>query len=296
MKEIKVMYNNEVFKVMMNRYKVVLGESTENKMNFFKTLSNFLNQTIESEFGNENRKTTVLIDEISIDFKRAIVSEITPFVDLTLFFKATAKSITTKYIESKLRDIELDDLYQTFMYVYDQLSREVIQTKTSIKFDDIKMKFSLEPISIKLLTKMMRFSLSKDNYLANQYDLEVIEKVKLCVLLIKEVAQLNMDYNFYILLSCIDLDDEIIRFIESLPQNVFTLIHPIKVNTKIKKENIIYMGNQFIDFASEEDIYEKLLLNTSDTNDIDEFKSKIDQIFDTTNMNNLSEVPLFKNI
>lgn len=296
MKEIKIFNNEQIVRMIIDDYKVMVSESTETKLTLLDQIKNYFMQQVESEYFKVHSNIKILLNDITVDFKHVVISEINPLMDLNDFLKLTSKSVAFKMIEAKLGDIEYDDLFQTFSHMHKLISDEIVTGRTEIVLEDIVMSFHLDNLNLKQLVKLMSHSFFKNGYQANQFDLTPDEKIRFCLRFLYESASTNSDLDFFVFLNFVDIDDSLLNLLKNQPQNMYTLINPIKIKSQLLKEKVFYIGKDYVDFASEEDLYEKVLLKSSDTNDLSEFNITLKRIFNSVDFNSFNNHSLFKNL
>ena len=296
MKEIKIFNNEQIVRMIIDDYKVMVSESTETKLTLLDQIKNYFMQQVESEYFKVHSNIKILLNDITVDFKHVVISEINPLMDLNDFLKLTSKSVAFKMIEAKLGDIEYDDLFQTFSHMHKLISDEIVTGRTEIVLEDIVMSFHLDNLNLKQLVKLMSHSFFKNGYQANQFDLTPDEKIRFCLRFLYESASTNSDLDFFVFLNYVDIDDSLLNLLKNQPQNMYTLINPIKIKSQLLKEKVFYIGKDYVDFASEEDLYEKVLLKSSDTNDLSEFNITLKRIFNSVDFNSFNNHSLFKNL
>ena len=265
-------------KIKIEKYKVLLSQSHRKRIELIEIIKRIFTQSAESEYEQENGTKSMLINEVAIDHKNSCFIEIHPFMDLDQFFKLTSKSLVTKFVEASLDDIEFNDLYQTLNYVYDLISDEIIESKTLCEFDDIKVNYKLSPLGIKQIIKLLELQIVKKESFANEMDLTNEERTVLYLKFIKMTAERKRDLNFYVVLNCFSLNRLLMDVINSFPNNVTVIINAYEIKTPIIKENIYLIGKNFVDFMSDEDIFDKIMMNFANTNDLTVFKEELDRI------------------
>lgn len=279
MKEIRMRYSNERHTLMIDSYKIILSQSFEKVQTLFKELLKGIDKESVSEYADEYSKSSLKINEVTVDSKRSISVLIHPWTDLSDASKIAAKSLFYKYLESSLDEIEMNDLFQTLMQVYEVVSDELICSQTVLQYKNAEFSYKLSPLTTKQIIKLVDLQIKKEDCYANYKDLNTKEVTFLLLSIIKESAIRLKELDFYVLFDCNDLDSETLYLFDSMPKNVCAIIYPHKVSVSLKKENIYIIGKSNVDLLSDEDIYENIMMNESDTSDLEAFKLEIDDIF-----------------
>lgn len=295
MKEINIKYTNESHRFMINKYKIILSKSFDRVQTLFKEFQKGIEKVSASEFAEIITQNNMMINEVTVDTKRSLVVLIHPWSDLMEATKLTTKSLFYKYIENCLGDIEMNELFQTLTHVYEITSNELIHEATLLNYKDVAMSYKLSPFSVKQMIKLVELEIIKDDYYADIKDLSRKEILNLFLKTIEQTSKYFRDFDYYVLLDCIELNDEVICLLESMPDNVNIIVYPHEIKVELKKENVYLIGKNNVDLFLDEDIYQNVMMNQSNTNNLDEFKEYLDLIFDSE-YNNLYANTIIKNI
>ena len=288
MKEIYLEYKSKKYKTCVDKYKILIAEHYDTIAEFCAQLNKALQKNAESEYGDENYKTRLLINEVAFDHRRSLIVEINPFIKLDDFLKTTSKSISLKFVEAAIEGVEFDDMFLTFQHMYELISEEIIAERTKINNDEISLNFTLTPLTSKLFTKLVEPRILKNALYVNDADLSSVEKMKLYIDIVNKTASQAVDFDYYVLLHCYEFTKEIKILLDSLNSNVICLVFPYQIKVAIQKENICLLDKTSIDLMFDDDIYNKLILEYSDTNDILEYKKRIDNVLiNNDNGNNI---------
>lgn len=295
MKEIYIKYSDESHRFMIDKYKVLLSKSFDKAQILLKEINKGIEKAKPSEYEEVYNNNSLRIDEVTVDTKRSIAILIHPWIDLSEIAKLTTKSLFYKYLEGCLGEIEMDDLYQTLMHVYEIASSDLVGEKTLMKFDELEFSYGLSPLSVKQIIKLAELIIKKEECYADSSDLTRKETLSLILRTINQTARYAYDLDFFVLFDCIELNDEITCLLNGMPSNVYVVVYPHQISVELKKEEVYIIGKNNVDLFADEDIYEKVMMNQSETNDLHDFKFLLDNIF-AKEYNNLYANAIIKRI
>lgn len=280
MDNIEIIYASKGCRFNINQQKILIGNNYRSKHSAIRSLMGYLRKETLSEYSQENGYEQIVnFNGQRMDAKRWMPYIINSWLDVDDEIKLGAKSITMKFLESVLSDIERDDNYQCLMSALSVLSSETISEIGSMFGDETFVNFTLDDFSFKTLIKLISANLIKDGFAAKDYNLDFDEKICLYLSMIREVAKKNYGMNVLIIIDTPEYNHKIKNSIESMPKNCRTIVMTSTLSCSTNFSDIMVIGKKQIDLSNENELFEKICLESSDTIDINHTTNNLREIF-----------------
>lgn len=266
MKKVSIKNLNDKIDIIVNNTKYVCGNDYEAKDKIKKVLINTFNRVSASEYGENNNKTELLIDDEPISLNDYMFFYIDTNFDLNQDIKLGTKSISLEYINSLFDNIEYSDEYQTINNLLIDFLENIIEENDNL------IKPNIECIlTKKLLIKMIELKILYDDYIVNNYDLTLEEKILLQLRMVKQIF-LKTTKKILLLVDCPIISKTIKNTIENL--NVMSII----LFEKIAREyipDLLILDDIRIDTLDENAIFELCNSNKNAYLNITTMKEKL---------------------
>lgn len=224
-------------------------------------IEQYIEKKENTEYNNSiTSQTSILIDDNIFSSTNAYFINVNPYFDLETDLKLGSKSLTLKYLESKLKDIEYKDEFATILGLLEALGDDYIND-VNLLHDQTKIIFDLSDFTLKKLIKLLEPKIIKNDFDASVYDLSYYEMIKFQIDLVKELSN---DSDKYIFINIdVDIDSNLLNYIiETLTNdNIFCFILSNNKHTPLNIEKYLILNNQFIDMANEVDVYNNIIMN-----------------------------------
>lgn len=247
MKKISIKNLNDKIDIIVNNVKYVCGNDYEAKDKIKKVFINTFNRVSSSEYGENNNKTDLLIDDEPISLNDYMFFCIDTNFDLNQDIKLGTKSISLEYINSLFDDIEYSDEYQTInTLLMDFIENNIEET------DDL-IRPNIECVlTKKLLIKLIEFRFLYDEFEINNLDLTLEQKIMIQLKMINQIS-LKTTKKILILVDCPIISKTIKHMLEKL--NVMSIV----LFEKIAREyvpDLLILDDIRIDTSDENAIFE----------------------------------------
>ena len=283
MNNIECIINNRSYNIAIDKYKIIYGESCENKFSIYKSIKYYFNKLIPSEWGKENNnKTTIKLNDRYIDIKDTLFFEIGYDWDYSSDAKLTTKSLILKYLEYTLEGIEYEDSFNTVKELLYSLVNFELEDRVTINYDQISLGIENEDFNYKSLIKLLSPMLIKEKLDANSLDLTYEESIILQIKLINKIGILSKK-NLIVLANIPEITKKILQELENLSNDINILSFSNNYLSDIPIENIILTDFGWLDVANEESIYD-YIINSPFTYSIEVFKSKLIEAFNNCSL------------
>lgn len=268
MNKLTIINNKKRLDIIIKHYKCVIGKDELTKDLIEQTICNYFNKLNLSEYALENEVTyELLLDDQRINVKDYDFYHITPYFNLESDKKLNSKSLSLAYIVSLLENVEYKEQFQTIELLMNSIFEDL-----DFIFDKefIRPVFNIE-FTKKELIKFLEFEFSKDESIINNYDLNLHERIRLQLLMVKEIARKSNNKTFIYLntphLTCDEL--EIIKQI-----NGFKVLSFETTDTDNIDNLFIVQNDIIIDTLDDNAIFD-LCNNYSSHITIEEMKNKL---------------------
>lgn len=145
----------------------------------------------DSEYIKENNeKVKLYYDEAELNPNDFNIFFINDNFDLENDLKLGSKSLSLKYLETKLEEIEKNDLYNTIKQLLTDFSRENLDPY-SIKIGDTNIKYNITNFETKQLLKLINPSIYANDLEKNVYDLEYEDVILFQLKLLNKISKIS---------------------------------------------------------------------------------------------------------
>ncbi|HOI46163.1 MAG TPA: hypothetical protein PLR26_00365 [Bacilli bacterium] len=226
-----------------------------------------------------NNKVDLKFNDKYVDVRQWMMFDVNGDFDVTTDLKLGSKSITLKFYETILKNIEFDENLVTINGMLNVLNSE-INNMEKIELDGIEVVSRNLELNSKNIIKLLNSGLLKEGLESNQYDLSFQEIICLQLSIIHKIAQGNSDKITLILLEAPYLDTVMIRHIKQINcKNLYILINTNYFHTPIEISDYLLITKDIIvDFANEDDIYNKIIMEMNSHYEVNEINDKLVEI------------------
>ncbi len=262
MNKIKISTNNKEYSFTIDKIKIFFGSDYNTKYWLIRKIEQYLNKQEGTEYNNSiSSNINIFIDENKLSQNSTNIVKLTPHFDFETDLKLGSKSLTLKYLESKLKDIEYEDDFSTISTQLKALGQNFIYNTSLLCQDQTKITFNINDFHQIDLIKLLEPLIMKNEYLANTYDFSYDEIIRFQIDLIKEIST-NTDKNLFIIVD-INLDDNLLDYINKnlTSNNIFCFILTNNWHAPVEISKYLICNNQFIDMANEIEIYNNIIMN-----------------------------------
>ena len=296
MNSLEISVESKSLKMFIDKQKILIGSNYRKKYFMTRALCSYIRKESLSEFTIEsNMETSVRFDGQRMDAKRWNVYVINSWLDFDDELKMGSKSIIMKFLESVLSEIEYDDNFQCLRSTINVLSDETIKSISDIFEEELLLNFSIDEFSFKSLIKLMTVSMLKEGHLAKDYNLEYDDKIFFYLTMIGSIAKKNPGSNYMVIIDSQDYSNRIKRSIERLPDNCKSIIISTNIMSPVNYNDILIVGRKDLDLGNENDLFEKICLDSAGEIDIDQTRNDLESLFAHSfrNMHNDRKIQAF---
>lgn len=249
MREIKLHINKETLSFAVQNYKILYGENYIKKYEIFNKIERYFRVRSNDDCYNE-----VLLDDEPLNKSDFLFFKITSNFDLEEEFKLGSKSLTKKYLELKLQNIEYLEELNTLKIILESLNDNYVANNLNIKCNDKILRFSFDEIDNKQLIKLIDVKLTTEYENMNVYDLNYHEVILMQLKMIEEMISLS-DKPVFLLIDCY-LDEYLLNEILSINVNDSIILINISAEHRVKNINdYLLVNNSVIDTFDEVLLY-----------------------------------------
>lgn len=255
MKKITICRGNNKTNIIIDNYKLIIGNNYLYYDNLFRNIKSFFSN-IKNEYRQEYEKeVSIYVDDKLINRKRSILFNINKSFSLNKDLKMQTDSLIAKYLEIVINRPELIDTINTINYLLETICEQI--NEISI------IKTNYDVMTEKKLTKLIEPYVEIEGYKCDEYDLTYEEIIIIQLKLVNEIINNNQKYDYiFIILEvpCLSqkILDEISYFSDCF---LFVCINGNNLIEKIRLSDILFLNNKVIDFADEEQVSEIICNN-----------------------------------
>ncbi|MDX9691170.1 MAG: hypothetical protein RBT45_01875 [Acholeplasmataceae bacterium] len=260
MHKIDITINNQIINFSFGPLKFITGSNIELKYEVIRTLRRHFFGIDSTEYAIENGLVCEMkIDDKPLDTKRWKFYEIQSRFDFDYDLKLGSKSISLKYLESVLVNIEYEPLIQTINNLFKDLEI-MIEDMLNVIESEIEIKAILPEMSLKTILKLIELNLYKDDSKMNMYDVSITNLIELQTKIVKKIAEMNPHNEYIICIETLELSNQLMKVVEDhrIPNLNFLIITEDKINTNVN--NVVNFSSKIIDFANEVDLYNEIIM------------------------------------
>lgn len=260
MHKISICHNNQNFSFSFGPLKFITGNNTEKKYEIIRILRKHFFGIEASEYAVENGiACNIKIDDKPLDTKRWKYYEIHSRFDIDYDLKLGSKSVSLKYMESTMVNIEYEPLIQTINNLMKDLE-VMVEYLLNVIISDIEFKVNLPEMSLKTILKLIELNLYKDDSKMNMYDINILRSIELQTKIIKKIATLNPQNEYIITIETQELSKQLMIEVENhqIPNLNFIIITEDRIDTNVN--NVVSISSKIIDFANEVDLYNEIIM------------------------------------
>ena len=248
----------------IERCKYLVGKNHALRYDLYRTLNQCFSKTKNSEYAiRENSSRKLTINDKTVDLKHHSFHLVTAYFDLAEAMKLKSDSLILKYIQSKLKNIEYAEEFNTLKILFEDFAT-YLDAMTN-DFDGFDLNVDLKELTVKSLLKLIDVGFMKDEEVINVHDLSYEETVMHQFRMIVEVAKTIPDKTFIVYCDIPELTESIWELLGSLPDNTRVIM-----NTDPPKHydvaDILLLGHDSVDCADEYHVHESLTMNLEHCN------------------------------
>lgn len=255
MKKITICRGNNKSNIIIDKYKLIIGDNYLYHNNLFKNIKLFFSN-VKNEYRQEYEKeVSIYIDDKLVNRKRSILFNIDKNFSFNKDFKMQTDSLVAKYLEIVINKPELIDTINTINYLLETFCEQI--NEISI------IKTNYDVMTEKKLTKLIEPYVDIEGYRCDEYDLTYEEIIIIQLNLVKEIINNNQKYDYiFVILEIPRLSRKILDVISCL-SDCFLLIciNSNNLIDSISLSDILLVENKVIDFADEEQVCEIICNN-----------------------------------
>jgi hypothetical protein len=269
MNDITFSKNNEKTSISINTVKYIYGANYARKYQLLSICRQYFEKD-KSELQSENDIVySISLDDREISSRNWNYYEISPFLSIQTDLKLTSGSLTLKYIDRLLRDIELTDELNTINIL---LSSLVDQLHSSFEENEFPLDLKLTPITAKQFIKLIEAVLSNGEFHMNQNDLTYDESVLYWLRLLQQIVKRDEENKYLVVLDLPSYSYHIHEFLKTLSfRNLFLFVFVHGSQEVENIEDYFLMDETNLDLGNEEKIYVDVLNNYAGYITLEEF-------------------------
>lgn len=255
MKKITICRGNNKSNIIIDKYKLIIGDNYLYHNNLFKNIKLFFSN-VKNEYRQEYEKeVSIYIDDKLVNRKRSILFNIDKNFSFNKDFKMQTDSLVAKYLEIVINKPELIDTINTINYLLETFCEQI--NEISI------IKTNYDVMTEKKLTKLIEPYVDIEGYRCDEYDLTYEEIIIIQLNLVKEIINNNQKYDYiFVILEIPRLSRKILDVISCLSDCfLFICINSNNLIDSISLSDILLVENKVIDFADEEQVCEIICNN-----------------------------------
>lgn len=255
MNKITICKGNNKIDIIIDKYKLIIGNNYLYHDNLFKNIKLFFSN-IKNEYRQEYEKeVSIYVDDKLINRKRSILFNINKNFSLNKDFKMQTDSLVAKYLEIMINKPELVDTINTVNYLLEAFCEQI--NEISI------IKTNYDVMTEKKLVKLIEPYVDIEGYKCDEYDLTYEEIIIIQLKLVNEIINNNQKYDYiFIILDIPCLSQKILDAISHLSNCfLFICINSNDLIENINLKDILLLENKVIDFADEEEVCEIICNN-----------------------------------
>lgn len=235
-----------------------------------------------SAFAVDNHKTKVVkFNDIDMKPSTHAFYLVTQHFDFDEDLKMKTDAIMYRYLLDKIASAEHLDTVSTLKIMLEDLTFELKESLDDDDLDNIELfANTLEP---KTLIKLISPKITCEDDVANGFDLDYEESIRLQLSIINASAKLDLKKTVIIFLQLPLLTDALLAEIKNASPNIKWLVDVPDMYYDDLDDILFITENHTIDMASDLDIHDKLTLELENVNSIEETKAIINQYLNTDN-------------
>lgn len=267
MHKFSVINFNKRIDILISNTKCIIGNDYESKDLIKKTIIHYFSKLSQSEYAeNTYGKSNLLFDDNILNINDYDFYYLNPNFDMDQDVKLGTKSLCLSFVNSLLNNIEYNETFQTISVLLNDMFESLFEDDKENIFPEIDIE-----LTKKNLTKLISFYFMKDDYLINNYDLSLRERVLMQLKMILKISKYT-NKNIIIVGEIPIIDEDIIKLLNEIKS--FNIIFIEKTQTKEGIDMFIMNSNEIIDIQDEEKIFD-LCNNSQNYYDIKGMKEKI---------------------
>lgn len=260
MHNFKIITNNEEISFNIENIKILYGNNYIKKRKMISNLIKVINKEQDSEYIKENNiNTSILYDNNILNPNDFSIYLINNDFDIENDLKLGSKSLSLKYLELKMEEVEYNELFNTIKQLLLDFSNEYIE-QNNISINNSNINYNINDFGLKQLVKLIEPIISEDNLKKNDDDLSYEEVIIYQLKLLSEIAQKSLK----IIIIVIDnyITKNILDFINTMRiNNLFVLINQNIRPIYFKVSDYVLVNKNVIDLDNEEQINEFIFNN-----------------------------------
>ncbi len=259
MHKIEIKLPNKKINFGFSGVKYILGNNIELKYDIKKTIQKHFYNIDHSEFDLENSiQTSISIDDRQLDIKKWKFYQINEHMNFMDEVKMGTKTLSNKFIESLLSEIDIDERLLTINHLLDDLSNDM---KTKIPDDRIKFSTKFQNLNQKTLTKLVELLiLDEEDLKMNLYNLSYNEIIQLQIGMIEYIAKINNAIQYIVIIDIPNITPKLQQDLSKSSDNIHYFVF-INHNIHCALNDVCFIGKKVIDFSNDALIYNEITMD-----------------------------------
>lgn len=270
MNSIEISSKNFNINFAIDKIKVLYGKNYLLKRKIVKSIEKSINKVSDSEYFEETGNYNVVkYNGEILHAKDFLFYYIENNFDIVNDLKLGTKSLSLKYLEGKLNEIEYNELFNTIKVMLEDLNAEFMNENAKIELQNSEVNFNVEDFNYKHLIKLIFGIIKEDELIKSNSDLTYEEIIEFQIKMLLEISN-NIERTIFI---CIDnyLTPNLVKLIkENNKSNIYFII--LNNEKEFNLNDYLLVNNDCIDCFYKEGLYDYLTNKLNyfiDKNDID---------------------------
>ena len=239
---------------VIDKIKIFYGNNYILKKQIIKYLEQSITKSAISEyFENIIGNLELLYNDEKINTNQYEIYFLKDNYDIDSDLKLGSKSLSQKYLENKLKDVEYDEMFNMIKELLKNFNIEYLEEHVNFDLKKTKVNFSIEELQLKQLIKLLDVNITSDNLIKNSFDLSYEELLEFQLKMLYEIAKQNPK-TFFVVID-IPITEYIYRLITNCEiSNIKFLILQNLSMQHIDVNQYILVNKKIIDLAQTEEI------------------------------------------
>ena len=165
-----------------------------------------------------------------------------------------------EYLDAQLKDVDYQDVFIMLNQSIELINQELLD-EINVESNETRVAFSLQPFTLKSLIKNTIAEIYKNDLHACDFDLKLIEKIRLYLKTMVCIADKNQARHYFVLVVLDEMSPIIYDEIKGINKNNLQLIVFVNlINCIVEYQDIYMIGKLKMDFGDDESIYENLVI------------------------------------
>ena len=199
---------------VIEKIKIFYGNNYILKRQIIRDLERSINKSSISEYAeNIIGNIELLYNDEKTNINQYEIYFLNNYYDIENDLKLGSKSLSQKYLENKLKDIEYNELFNMIKELLKSFDIEYLEENTNFYLKNTRINFLIQELETKQLIKLLTANMISENLLKNSFDLSYEELLEFQLKMLYEIAK-ESKKTFFII-----IDIPITEYIYSLIVN-----------------------------------------------------------------------------